>query len=107
MLGAEDGRAHVGDGLQDHARDLQVRRVGAGLARKGVHVDLVQPRDVPEGDGAPEQRQRGPTPWGPQRSVLVVGRAIVPGAQALAGGSREGARWVVLVHQGQEVRGEG
>lgn len=63
-----------------------------------MHVDLVEPRDVPEGDGAPEQRERGPASGGSQRSVFVVGRAVVPGAQALAGGSWEGARWVVLVH---------
>ncbi len=98
MFGAEDGRARVGDGLHDHARDVQVGRVGAGLFHEAVHVDLVEAGDVAEGDGAVEQGEVGSSSRRSQGSVLVVWRAVVPGAQAGAGGAREGARWVVLVH---------
>ena len=53
LFGAENGRAHVGDGLHDHAGDLQVGAVGAGFFEEAVDVDLFQPWDVSEGDGSP------------------------------------------------------
>ena len=100
VLGAENGRADIGDSLDDHARDVQVRGLGAGASEERVHVDLVEPRDVSKGDGAAEERERGAASWCSQRAVFVVWGAVVPGAQAGARGSGEGTRWVVLVHEG-------
>ena len=63
VLGAENGRADIRDGLDDHARDVQVRGVGAGASEERVHVDLVQARDVSKGDGAAEERECGASSW--------------------------------------------
>lgn len=63
VLGAENGRADIGNGLDDHARDVQVRGLGAGASEERVHVDLVEPRDVSKGDGAAEERERGASSW--------------------------------------------
>ncbi len=100
MLGAKDGRAHARNDLHDHARDLQARGIGRRISQEAVHVDLFQPWDVPEGDGPAEQRERGASSWWAQGSVLVVGRAAVPGAQAGARGAGESAGGVVRVHEG-------
>ena len=54
MFGAEHGRAHIGDGLHDHACHLQVGGLGAGFLQEAVHVDLFEPRDVSESDGPPQ-----------------------------------------------------
>ena len=62
MLGAEDGRAHVRDGLHDHARDVQVRGVGARFFQEAVHVDLLQAGYVSERDGSAEQGEGGSAP---------------------------------------------
>lgn len=37
----------------------------------------------------------------------MIGRGIIPGTETLWAGPGESTRWVVLVEQGQEIRGEG
>lgn len=99
MLRPRDLRPDVRDGLQHHARHVQVRAVPlARVADDVVHDDLLQPGDVAEGYGPSHEREGGTAARGAQGAVFVVGGAVVPAAEALAGGTGEGAGRVVGVH---------
>lgn len=98
MLRAENRSADARDGLHDHARDVQGRRVVRGALDEGVHVDLVEAGHVAECDGPAEQGEVGPAAGAAQGPVFEVGGGAVPGAEAGGGGAGEGARGVVLVH---------
>lgn len=69
--------------------------------------DALEPRDVAEGDGPFEQTERGAAAGAPQRSVLVVGRAVVPFAEARPTHRRLPAWWVVRVGEDHEVGSDG
>lgn len=106
FFGSVDGAAHVGDGLNRHARHGQESRVGAGPVDPTVHRDFLQRGHIAERDGAPQQIQGRGAAGRPQRSVFEVRRRTLPTAQALGGRPGERAGGVMLVEQGEEVRRE-
>lgn len=59
-----------------------MRGITPGFFDEAVHVDFFEPRYVPECDGAAEEGENGDPPGGAERSVFVVGRTAVPGAEA-------------------------
>merc|ERR1712072_242774 len=75
LLGFMGRRADIGDGLEDHAGDVQVGRVFDGAGDHGVHGDALDLGDVAEGDRFAEEGQDFTASWAAQRAVLEI-RAI-------------------------------
>lgn len=74
MLRSADGGADIGDGLQDHARDVQVGALAlVGVPDYVVDSYFFKAGDVAEGYGAAEEREGGAASGGAKRAVLVVG----------------------------------
>lgn len=76
-------RPHIGDGLHHQPGHVQERVVLDGAFGEGVHGDALEARHVAEGDGFFRQREDGDAAaGGAERSVFVVRRAGVPGAES-------------------------
>lgn len=87
-LGFEDGAAHVGDGLQRHASHAEGHRVLGRCADEAVHGNFLQRWYVAKRDRAPQEVEpMRASPRAPQRTVLMVGRGVIPAAQALRRGA--------------------
>lgn len=88
-------RSHIGDGLQDHARDMQVCAVFSSFFHEGVNGDALQLGHIAECDGFAEKFQSITTTRTSERSVFVVRRVARPFSQAGTLFVRLGARGVM------------
>lgn len=59
--------------------------------------------DVAEGYGTPEEGEGGTALGWAETSVLMVGRGVIPAAEALANRTRKRARGLVGVEKGEQV----
>lgn len=82
---------------------MQERAVLAGLAHDGADGDALHGRHVAVGDRLDEQRQAGGAAGFAQRPPGVVGRGVVPGAEALRRGAARRAGRDVRVLERHEV----
>lgn len=99
--------ADIGNGLEDHAGDVEMGRVFHGAFDHGVDGDLFDLGDVSESDWLAQQSQYISTSWSTQGTVLVVWTGAVPRTQTgrflrslIAGG-------IVDVCEGHQVGCEG
>lgn len=100
--------AHIGDGLQNHAGDMQVGTVLLGFGRHRVHDNLCDFGYVAEGARLVEQAQHlALASRAAQGPVLEVGRGAGPFAQTLLVLRGAVTRGIVLVGEGEQVRGDG
>lgn len=98
---------HVRNGLQHHARNMQVGAIGTSAANEGVDGDLLQRGQVAKCDRPVEEGEGCGATRGPQGAIFMVGGGVVPGAEARWRWAGEGAGGVVGVVEGKEVGGEG
>ena len=95
------------DRLHDHRGNEDEITVAAAVLAKGLNVDFLQPWQVSEGDVSADEGEVGPTAGAPQRAVLVIWGAVIPGAEALADGVWELTGWVMRVEESEEVGSKG
>lgn len=91
--------AFVGDGLDDHAGDVERGRVPGvdGRLDVGVYGDAGDGGDVAEGNGLAEETEGIAATGAAEGPVLVVGGGVVPWAEAGAFGRGTEARRLVHV----------
>lgn len=92
--------AHVRDGLHHHAGHVQVRAVLHRPLHHRVHRDALHGGDVAERHGAVEEPEHVGAAGLAGGAVLVVGGAVVPGAEAGGFGWRAVAGREVQVGEG-------